>query len=456
MEQYRSIDPASGTLLESFEIADSAEIERRLGEAATGFERWRRAPMAARAALLAKVGELLERDKEPLARLITTEMGKPIAQSVSEIEKCAWGCRYFAERGPALLEPEDRSFGNRRAILHFDPLGPLLAIMPWNFPFWQLFRFACPSILAGNTVVMKHAPSTPRCARAIDRLFQEAHAPAGVFTSLFLSNSQSAKVIADPRIRGVTLTGSTRAGRAVAEAAGRVIKKVVLELGGSDPFIVLEDADIDRVAGEAAAARCLNNGQSCISSKRFIVEDSIYERFRSAFVDRMKARRLGDPHDPATENGPMARDDLRTELAAQVDAAVAAGGTVLCGGLAPSRPGYYFEPTVIEGVGPEQPIASEELFGPVALLFRYHSLEELARIANGTPYGLGASIWTADPVRGEAIAAAIDAGNVFINDGVKSFPELPFGGVKDSGFGRELAVEGCREFTNLKVVSRTI
>lgn len=454
MEKYQTVDPTSEKLVESFAIADGTSIERHLSEAVQGFKLWRERSFSERAELLNRVADGLERHKSDLAALITLEMGKPLSQAIGEVEKCALGSRYFASQAPGLLQTENRSFDDRKASVRFDPLGPLFAIMPWNFPFWQLFRFAAPSLMAGNTIIMKHAPNTPQCALAIERLFTDAGAPVGVFSSLFLSNAQSADVVADSRIRGVTLTGSTRAGRAIGEAAGRAIKKVVLELGGSDPFIVLDDADIDRVASEASAARCFNNGQTCIAAKRFIVHASVYNRFRDAFVDKMKQRRLGDPRQPTTDNGPLARGDLREELSRQVGSAIAAGAKALCGGKPAPGPGYYYLPTVLDGLSPQLPIAAEELFGPVAMLFPYRGEAELLEIANGTPYGLGASIWTADPERGEKLAVNIDAGNVFINEIVKSSPQLPFGGVKDSGYGRELAAEGCREFTNVKAICR--
>lgn len=452
MEDYRTLNPATEELLERFPIASAQSVEAALVASAAAAHLWAAEPVAARAALFVALAEKLESNEESFARLITTEMGKPLGQSRAEVQKCATGCRYFAEHVPQQIAPEERQAGEGRSVVRFDPLGSLLAIMPWNFPFWQLFRFAGPAMIAGNTVILKHAPSTPGCAVALDGLFRDCGAPSGVFQALFVSNETAGRIIADERIRGVTLTGSPRAGRAVAEAAGHALKKAVLELGGSDPFIVLDDADIDAAAREGAAARCMNNGQTCIAAKRFLVDRRVMPRFRAQFVEAMRSRQLGDPCDSRTENGPMAREDLRTGLARQVERAVAAGGKLLTGGTAPPRTGYYYEPTVIEGLDPSAAVAREEMFGPVALLYTFASEQELVRLANGTPYGLGASIWTSDPSRGEALAPKIDAGNVFVNEQVKSDPRLPFGGVKDSGFGRELSIEGAREFVNVKTV----
>jgi len=460
--RYESIDPATGITLASYPTATAAEIEAAIADAWRAFETARLHGPETRAPLLRRLAELFERDAERLARTAAEEMGKPHAQGETEALKCALGCRWMAENGPALLAPQRREGDGREApvreipvreiSVRFDPLGPLLALMPWNFPFWQVLRFAAPALLAGNTVLLKHAPSTPACALALERLVREAGFEPGAFTSLFLSNAQAAEVLADPRVRGVTLTGSTRAGREVAAAAGRALKPVVLELGGSDPFVVFADAPLEATVSAAVEARCQNAGQSCIAAKRILVERSIVAPFTRAFVAAMQARRVGPPGDPATQVGPLARLDLRDTLARQVAASLALGARALTGGSVPPGPGAYYPPTVLVDVPPGAPAATEELFGPVAVLSSFEGEEQAVALANATPYGLGASVWTADLDRARRLAVRIEAGSVFVNGVVKSDPRLPFGGVKDSGFGRELGPEGLRAFTNVKTV----
>ena len=450
--RYESIDPATGITLASYPTATAAEIEAALAGAWRAFESARRREAESRAPLLRRLADLFERDAKRLARTAAEEMGKPLAQGESEALKCALGCRWTAENGPALLAPQRREGDGREAWVRFDPLGPLLALMPWNFPFWQVLRFAAPALLAGNTVLLKHAPSTPACALALERLVREAGFEPGAFTSLFLSNAQASEVLADPRVRGVTLTGSTRAGREVAAAAGRALKPVVLELGGSDPFIVFADAPLEATVSAAVEARCQNAGQSCIAAKRILVERSIVAPFTRAFVAAMQARRVGPPGDPATQVGPLARLDLRDTLARQVAASLALGARALTGGSVLPGPGAYYPPTVLVHVPPGAPAATEELFGPVAVLSSFEGEDQAVALANATAYGLGASVWTADLDRARRLAVRIEAGSVFVNGVVKSDPRLPFGGVKDSGFGRELGPEGLRAFTNVKTV----
>lgn len=450
--QYRSLDPATEETIARYPLATDGEWDAALDRARTIYRDWSVRPLAERAALVARAGELLESRADSLAEWMALEMGKPLAEGRAEANKCAWACRYFAEHGAAFMSAERRPSDAAESEVRFEPLGPILAIMPWNFPFWQFFRFAAPTLVAGNVVLLKHAPNTPRCALEIERLMLEAGFPEGAVRNLFLTHEQAAELIADPRLRGVTLTGSTRAGRQVASSAGRHLKQMVLELGGSDPYIVFEDADFDGAIDAAVASRCLNNGQSCIAAKRFLIEAPLFDRFRDAFVDRMRSRTVGDPRDPGVALGPLARADLRDGLAAQVRRAVDAGGELLCGGEIPKRRGFFYPATVLVGIDPAHEVAQEELFGPVAMLFPFSSEHELLEIANRTEYGLGASLWTADRERARRLIPRIESGAVFVNGMVKSDPRLPFGGIKASGFGRELAREGMLEFVNRKTV----
>ena len=450
--KYRTRNPATEKLEQEFPCATDDEVRTALDAASTALGDWHRRPIGERLDVLDRAAGLLEERADDLARLMALEMGKPLAQGRGEAEKCAWVCRYYAEHAEAFLAPRDATSDGSEAFVRFDPIGPVLAIMPWNFPFWQVFRFAAPALAVGNVGLLKHAPSTPQCALAIETLLAEAGAPDGVFQNLFLSNKQAADVIADDRVAGVTLTGSTGAGREVASRAGRALKPMVMELGGSDPFLVFADADLDRAVEQAVTSRCLNSGQSCIAAKRFLVDIGVLDRFLSAFVDGMKARKVGDPLDESNDVGPLARADLRDHLASQVEQAFQQGATAVCGGEMPDRSGYFYPPTVLTGLPPDADAAREEFFGPVAIVHPFRGEDDAVRIANGTSYGLGASLWTADRARVDRLVPRVESGSVFVNGFVKSDPRLPFGGVKASGFGRELARDGMLEFTNRKTV----
>ena len=448
----QSVNPATGAVLETFEETSPTELDRIIARADAASREWRVLPVAARAERLRAAGRILRERKDAYARTTALEMGKPLAQGVAEAEKCAWVCDYYADQAAAMLADQPRQTDATRSYVRFEAIGPVLAIMPWNFPFWQVFRFAAPALAAGNAGILKHAPNVSRCALEIEHAFQDAGLPDGLFRSVFLSNEAAAGVIADQRVRAVTLTGSDRAGSQVAERAGRHLKKTVLELGGSDPFIVLEDADLARAAQIAAEARLQNSGQSCIAAKRFIVVEPIAQDFIERFTAEMGARRVGDPLDPAISIGPQARLDLRENLHRQVRESVQRGAQVVLGGQLPGGPGAFYPPTVLTAVQPGMPAFDEETFGPVAAVVRANDEADAIRIANGSQYGLGASVWTADRARGERVARAIEAGSVFVNALVKSDPRLPFGGVKRSGFGRELSEYGLREFVNIKTV----
>jgi succinate-semialdehyde dehydrogenase/glutarate-semialdehyde dehydrogenase len=449
---YRTLNPATEELIETYPPATASEIEHALDRSARAFREWRATSPDERSTMLLAAAAAIEKRAFEFAGLMALEMGKPLPQGEAEARKCALGCRWFAENGARLLEPERHDSDASESFVRFDPLGPILAIMPWNFPFWQFFRFAAPALMAGNTVVLKHAPGTPRCGLAIESLMRDAGFPEGVVRNLFLTDDQAATVIADARIRGVTLTGSTAAGRQVASTGGKHLKTLVLELGGSDPFIVAEDADLAEAVPIAVTARCQNSGQSCIAAKRFLVSRARFDEFASAFVDAMQGQRMGDPTAEGTDIGPLARADLRDRLAGQVRDSVSAGADVLCGGEVPRRKGFYYPATVLSKIPPRSPAEREELFGPVAALFPVADDDEAIRIANSTSYGLGASVWTRDMSRARRFASAIEAGSVFVNGQVKSDPRLPFGGVKDSGFGRELGRDGLLEFVNKKTV----
>jgi len=449
---YRTLNPATGELVAEYREASPAEIEAAISGAERAWRDWRRRPIGERTALVARMGAALESQAGDLARLMALEMGKPLAEGEAEANKCAWVCRYYAENAEAFLAPEARPSDGSEAWLRFDPLGPILAIMPWNFPLWQFYRFAAPALSAGNVVLLKHARGTPACALRIEAIARECGFPEGAVRNLFLTRDQATAVIGDPRVRGVTLTGSTRAGREVAAAAGTHLKPMVLELGGSDPFIVFDDADLDETVGTAVKARCLNGGQSCIAAKRFLVQRGVFEAFRDRFVAGMRARVMGDPSDRSVDLGPLARQDLRETLAAQVDESRASGAEALCGGEVPGGPGFFYPPTVLAGGGAAEFAAREEFFGPVATLIPFDGEDEAVQIANAAPYGLGASLWTGDRARAGRLVPEIESGAVFVNGLVKSDPRLPFGGVKDSGFGRELGREGILEFVNAKTV----
>jgi succinate-semialdehyde dehydrogenase/glutarate-semialdehyde dehydrogenase len=451
-ESQRVIDPATGEALGEYALHEPAEISRRLARARAAFELWRATPFAARArAMRAVAGRLRER-RDTLADRMTAEMGKPIAQSEAEVEKCAWVCEHFADHAEAYLALDPIPTDARRSFTRCDPLGVVLAIMPWNFPLWQVFRCAAPALMAGNAVALKHASNVPGCAHAIESLFDDAEFPAGLFSALRVPSSSVGALIEHPAVEAVSLTGSEAAGREVAAHAGRALKKCVLELGGSDAFVVLDDADPEAVAAEAVAARVQNAGQSCIAAKRFIIVEPLADRFERSLMERMSRLRVGDPRDRATEVGPLARADLRETLHALVAASVTAGATLAVGGTTRPGRGWFYAPTVLLGVTPGMPAFDEETFGPVAAVTRARDEAEAIALANHSRFALGASVWTGDAARGERVAAAIEAGAVFVNGMVRSDPRLPFGGIKRSGWGRELAREGIREFVNLKTV----
>ncbi len=447
-----SINPTTGELLETFPETSGAELERILGRAVAAFRDWSRCPVAARTSPLGEAARLLRERKGRYARTMALEMGKPLAQGEAEAEKCAWACDYYAEHAEQFLAPVVRPTDATRSYVRFDALGPVLAIMPWNFPFWQVFRFAAPALAAGNAGLLKHAPNVSRCALEIEQLLREAGFPDGLFRAVLLRNEAVAPVIADPRICAVTLTGSDRAGSQVAQQAGRHLKKTVLELGGSDPFIVLTDANLDEAARTAADARLLNSGQSCIAAKRFIVVEPVFDRFLERFVAAVAARRLGDPLAAGTDVGPQARADLRANLQRQVEESVRRGARLVLGGRVPEGPGFFYPPSVLTAVANGMPAFDEEVFGPVAAVIRVRDDADAVRVANASPYGLGAAVWTEDRERGERLAADLEVGSVFVNGLVKSDPRLPFGGVKRSGYGRELSEFGLREFVNVKSV----
>jgi len=447
-----SINPATEEVLRTFSPATDAEVEAALAAAHGAFSAWRRVPFAERAQRMHAAAAYLRAHQGRLAALATAEMGKPIVEAEAEVEKCAWACAHFADHAERLLAAEPHPSGATESYVQFPPLGTVLAIMPWNFPFWQLFRFAAPALMAGNTAILKHASNVPQCALAIEEVFRAAGFPDGVFRTVLVSGSAASRLIEDPRIVAVTLTGSDLAGSTVGAAAGRAIKKAVLELGGADPFIVLEDADLDEAALTGVRARFQNTGQSCIAAKRFIVAERVHDAFLERFVAAAAALRTGAPTDRATQVGPLARGDLRDTVAAQVTASVACGARVCVGGRARAGRGYFYEPTVLAAVTPDMPASCEEVFGPVAAVLRVRDASEAVAVANQSPYGLGASLWTRDLDRARRLAGDIESGQVFVNGMVASDPRLPFGGVKRSGYGRELAGYGIREFVNIQTV----
>jgi len=447
-----SINPASGETLATFETLSATDVAAALDRAVEAFGSWRRTSFDERAQLLTKAAEILESESDWLGRLMTSEMGKPVRAGIDEALKCARGCRYYAQHAAKFLADEPVPTEARQAYVRYEPIGAVLAIMPWNFPFWQVFRFAAPALMAGNVGMLKHASNVPQCAVAIEGIFNRAGFPAGVFQSLLIRSGDVAPLLGDPRVAAVTLTGSEAAGQDVASRAGHAIKKTVLELGGSDPFIVMPSADVGAAAATAAKARTINNGQSCIAAKRFIVAESIADEFLRLFVAAMSGLRVGDPMDPATEVGPLAMPDLVKDLEAQLEATVKAGARVLTGGKRVPGPGNYFEPTVLVDIPKDSPAYREELFGPVASVFRVGSPDEAIRIANDTTFGLGASVWTRDDTERDHFVRELESGQVFVNAMVVSDPRVPFGGVKRSGYGRELSVHGIREFVNAKTV----
>jgi succinate-semialdehyde dehydrogenase/glutarate-semialdehyde dehydrogenase len=449
----QSINPATGERLRSFEPLSESQIEEKVDRAAETFRGYRRASFASRAQMMARAAEILEAEKENFGRLMTTEMGKPLRAAVEEAAKCAWNCRYYAEKAVEFLADEEIRTGATRSFVRYQPLGPVLAVMPWNFPFWQVFRFAAPALMAGNVCLLKHASNVPQCALAIEEIFRRAGFPEGAFQTLLIGSGQVERLLDNPRVVAVTLTGSEAAGASVAAAAGERIKKTVLELGGSDPFIVMPSADLDEAVRTAVRARIINNGQSCIAAKRFIVAEEIADEFERRFVKAMESLKVGDPMDETTDIGPLATADLLETLEEQVRESVAQGARILTGGERMIREGNYFAPTVLTDIPANSPAYIEELFGPVAPLFRARDIDEAIRLANDTTFGLAASAWTNDDDERDRLIDEIEAGLVFINSMVASDPRLPFGGVKSSGYGRELSREGIREFVNIKTVS---
>jgi succinate-semialdehyde dehydrogenase/glutarate-semialdehyde dehydrogenase len=447
-----TINPATGETLESFEPLSEAELEAKLQLAAEVFREHRRTSFEERARLMTRAAEILEAEKQEFGRLMTVEMGKPVKAGVQEAEKCAWVCRYYAEQAERHLADEEVETNATRSFVRYQPLGAVLAVMPWNFPFWQVFRFAAPALMAGNVGLLKHASNVPQCALAIEDIFRRAGFPEGAFQTLLVGSDAVGRIIDDPRVVAVTLTGSEPAGRQVAGEAGQQIKKTVLELGGSDPFIVMPSADFDEAVSTAVKARTINNGQSCIAAKRFIVHENIYEEFERRFVAGMEALKVGDPLDEATEIGPLATRQIVEDIDDQVRRSVAAGARMLTGGRRLERAGFYYAPTVLTDIPADSPAYTEEFFGPVALLFRVCDVDEAIRLANDTTFGLGSSAWTNDAQERERFINEIEAGSVFINGMVASDPRLPFGGVKHSGYGRELSDHGIREFVNVKTV----
>lgn len=453
MSIIQSINPWNGEVLKELPPLSPKEMELKLVRSAEVFLSWKTTSIAQRASLMKKAGEILRKNKEDYARLISLEMGKIIRESRAEIEKCAWACDFYAENAAEFLAPESIELpeGKKAKVIH-QPLGAILAVMPWNFPFWQVFRFAAPTLMAGNVGILKHASNVPQCALAIESVFREAGFPEGVFQTFLIDSRTTTALLDDDRIKAVSLTGSEKAGAAVASAAGKNIKKSLLELGGSDPFIVLADADISKAAETAVKARMINFGQSCIAAKRFIIEESVYDTFLEKFQKKLSQLKFGDPLEESSDYGCMARPDLAVELYEQIQKTVDLGGKIQTGGQKPKDGSAEFCPTILTEIPENSPAFSEELFGPVATFFKAKNEAEAIRIANSTEFGLGGSIWTADLKRGESMAGEIETGAVFLNAMVASQPALPFGGIKKSGFGRELGRFGILEFVNSKTV----
>ena len=447
-----SINPATGEKLKDFQAFNDADLEKRLQRAERAFAHHRREPFSTRAQLMMAVASLLEQEKKEAARTITLEMGKLTRGAIEEVEKCARGCRYYAENAERFLEDELAQTKAARSYTHYEPLGPVLAVMPWNFPFWQVFRFAVPALMAGNVGLLKHAANVPQCALAIEEIFCRAGFDEGVFQTLLIEPEQVEKLIVDRRVKAVTLTGSERAGSAVASTAAREIKKAVLELGGSDAFIVMPSADFEPAVSTAVKARTINSGQSCIAAKRFFIADEVYDNFVRQFVEKMRALKIGDPFDETTEIGPLATAQILNGVHEQVQKSIAMGAKLLTGGNRVHGPGFFYEPTVLVDVPKESPAYREEVFGPVASIFRVRDAAEAIEAANDSTFGLGASAWTNDHNEQELFVSELESGMVFINAMVASDPRLPFGGAKRSGFGRELGAHGIREFTNIKAV----
>jgi succinate-semialdehyde dehydrogenase / glutarate-semialdehyde dehydrogenase len=453
MATMTSVNPATGEVLARFDELSDAELEARLARAASAFRSWRRTGFGERAALLRRAADVLDGQKERWGRIMTAEMGKTLKAAISEAEKCAWVCRYYADHGERFLADEPADTGAAKAYVRYLPIGPVLAVMPWNFPFWQVFRFAAPALMAGNVGLLKHASNVPQSALAIEEVFREAGFPEGAFQALLVGSSRVARIVEDDRVAAVTLTGSEGAGASVASTAGKAIKKSVLELGGSDPFVVMPSANVEAAVKTAVTARTINNGQSCIAAKRFIVHEAVYDGFVKAFVQRMSDLVVGDPTDPGTDVGPLSSSGERDKLVEQVRAIKEAGGRVVLGGAPRAGRGFYYPPTVIVNVPLGTAASREEVFGPVAMVFRVKDADGAIQVANDVPFGLGSSVWTNDAAERARFIDELEAGATFVNAMVASDPRLPFGGVKRSGYGRELALHGIREFVNAKAVS---
>jgi succinate-semialdehyde dehydrogenase/glutarate-semialdehyde dehydrogenase len=450
-----TINPATGETVKTYDELSEADVERCLAAAAAAHARYRLTSFDERAGWMRQAARILDDEQEQVAAMMTTEMGKTLASARQEVAKCAAACRFYADHAASFLadQPADAgAVGAERAYVRYQPLGPVLAIMPWNFPLWQTIRFAAPALMAGNVGLLKHASNVPQTALFLQDLFARAGFPAGAFQTLLIGSGRVESVLRDDRVVAATLTGSAAAGQSVASIAGSVIKKVVLELGGSDPFIVMPSADLGEAARVGAFARCINNGQSCIAAKRFIAADEIYDEFARLFTEQMAAKVVGDPMDDRTDVGPLASEQQRDTIEKLVADAVAKGAKLLWGGAAPDAPGFYYPPTVLAGITPEMRVHTEEVFGPVATLYRVSGLEAALEVANGTEFGLGANAWTSDSEEQDRFIRDLAAGLVFINGSVTSYPQLPFGGVKQSGYGRELSAHGIREFCNIKTI----
>ena len=447
-----TINPATGETLKTFEPLTDSALETKLQLAHDVFRDYRQTSLTQRAIWLQEAAAILERDQEKWGQIMTLEMGKPIKSAIAEAQKCALVCRYYAEQAAQFLADVIVSTDGSRSFVRYQPLGPVLAVMPWNFPFWQVFRFAAPALMAGNVGLLKHASNVPQCALAIEEIFREAGFPQGVFQTLLVGAARVADIVADERVKAATLTGSEPAGASLASIAGKHIKPTVLELGGSDPFIVLASADLDAAVATGVSARMLNNGQSCIAAKRFILDETIADQFERQFVEKFQALKVGDPNLPETEVGPLATPDILQDLEQQVQACIEQGAKVLCGGHRIGDQGNFYAPTILTDFRPGSPAYQEEFFGPVALLFRISGIDEAIELANSTSFGLGASAWTTVETEQKQFITELEAGAVFINGLVKSDPRLPFGGIKRSGYGRELSIQGIHEFVNIKTV----
>ncbi len=447
-----SINPATEEVMESYKLDSGEQIEKKLRDAQQAFFHWRAESFSTRARVMKKAAAHLRQKKSHFAALMTTEMGKPIVESEAEVEKCAWNCDYYSENAEQFLQDEPRFSNATESYTQYVPLGVVLAIMPWNYPFWQVFRFASPALMAGNAVILKHASNVPQCALAIEDIFREAGFPNGAFQTVLVPGSEVSKLLEHPIIAAATLTGSEEAGRQVASCAGRVLKKTVMELGGSDPFIVLADANLEAAVRLGVRARYQNTGQSCIAAKRFIVVESIFQEYQDRFISAVGDLKIGDPMDRSTQIGPLARAEFLNDLERQIRESVKLGAVIAAGGNRRDGKGYYLNPTVLTEVQSDMPAGCEEIFGPVAAMIRARDTEESIRIANCTPFGLGSNLWTEDIEKAKQLARKIEAGQVFINGMVASDPRLPFGGIKRSGYGRELSELGIREFTNIQTV----